>query len=142
MNERCLEVLIVDDDPGDVELMREAVSAWRSKPRLAAFASGEELLRYLEGAGKDDRCRLVLLDLNMPGLGGRETLRRIRRTPSLRPLVVIIVTTSESRDDVRNCYEAGANGYVVKPLDLDQLITAARRIEDFWVDTAALPRIS
>lgn len=134
-----LEVMLVDDDAGDIELMKEAVGAWRSKPEILVARCGEEALTLLEGEPEGGRRRLVLLDLNMPGAGGRETLRRIRANPGLRSTIVVILTTSNAREDVLGCYEDGANAFIVKPLDFSQLVTVARRIEDFWLDTAVLP---
>lgn len=136
---KSCELLLVDDEATDIELMSEALRSWREKPRILTFETGEAVLTYLEGAAPTADCRLVLLDLNMPGIGGRETLRRIKTQPILRRLPVVILTTSSSAADVRQCYEDGANCYIVKPLELSQLFTVAKRLEDFWLETVVLP---
>ena len=134
-----IELLLVDDDLADVELMKEALLACRSRPRVLTFESGEELLAKLAGDGGWAGARLILLDLNMPGIGGRETLRRLKCDPKLRRIPVIVLTSSRAREDVARSYDDGANCYIVKPLELSQLETVAKRLEDFWVETAALP---
>jgi CheY-like chemotaxis protein len=134
-----VEFVLVDDDAGDVELMKEALGALTPKPETTTFASGEEALAYLQSAASDGRRRLVLLDLNMPGIGGRETLNRLKRDHSLRALPIVILTTSSARVDIRQCYEEGANCYIIKPLEFSQLITVAKRLQDFWLGTVALP---
>lgn len=136
---RPCELILVDDDPADVELMSEAIRAWRDKPRILAFESGEAALAFLESGPPPAGCRIVLLDLNMPGIGGRETLARIKSKPGLRRLPVIVLTTSSSAEDIRRSYDDGANCYIIKPLELSQLFTIAKRVEDFWLETAALP---
>lgn len=134
-----LELLLVDDDLADVELMKEALHECRTRPRVSTFESGELLLEHLSRPEGGAASILVLLDLNMPGIGGRETLIRLKANPALRRIPVIVLTSSNSPDDIRRSYEIGANCYIVKPLELSQLVTVARRIEDFWFETAALP---
>lgn len=139
MNEARVRLLLVDDDLADVELMKEALLSWRSRPAVSTFETGEQLLESLAGEGCRSGSCLILLDLNMPGIGGRETLRRLKADPLLRRIPVIVLTSSKSQDDVERCYDLGANSYVIKPLQLSQLETVAKRLEDFWADTAALP---
>lgn len=133
------ELMIVDDDASDVELMSEAVRTWRQKPRIVTFENGEAALAYLESGAPASGCRLILLDLNMPGIGGRETLKRLKSKPAVRAIPVIVLTTSGSPEDIKRSYEDGANCYIIKPLELSQLFTIAKRLEDFWLETVALP---
>lgn len=131
------EVVVIDDDHGDLELVKVAFADAGAPLAVRTFDGGEAALAYLASAPKARR--VVLLDLNMPGLDGRKVLERLRADEALRGLVVIVFTTSDSDNDVAACYAGHANAYVTKPSGLSQYRTVARRIADFWFETARLP---
>ncbi len=137
------EVVVIDDDEADAELLRLAFhESGPAQPKLSVFNTGEAGLAYLEKAA-ERRPRptlIVLLDLNMPGLDGRDVLKRLKASPGLAPFPVVVLTTSDSENDVAACYAAHANAYISKPNDLSQYHTIARRLCDFWFSTCKLPR--
>lgn len=141
--QRPFEVLLVEDNPGDARLTREALREARAAVRLSVVSDGEEALAFLRRQGPHASAPqpdLVLLDLNLPRMTGREVLAAVRADPALRGLPVIVMTTSRAERDVRDCYELGASCYVVKPVDLDEFLRLVRAIEDFWFHVALLPR--
>jgi chemotaxis family two-component system response regulator Rcp1 len=135
------EVVLVDDDEGDRELIRLAFEECTPLPVITPFDNGAEALAYLgQAAQKRPRpCILVLLDLNMPGLDGRDVLRRIKADPSTVTFPVVVLTTSDSERDVVECYASHANAFLTKPNELSQYRTMARRLCDFWFSTVRLP---
>ena len=139
---RPIEVLLVEDDPGDVELTREAMEVAKLAVNLRVVKDGEEAMLYLRKVGSYARAvrpDLVLLDLNMPRKDGREVLRDIREDPELTSLPVIVLTTSDSEEDVLSTYDIGANCYVTKPVGLDQFVKAVQSIGNFWFGLVKLP---
>ena len=138
----AFELLLVEDNPGDVYLTREAFREGRIPLRLNVVSDGEEGMRYLrreapfQNAVRPD---LVLLDLNLPKKDGRELLAELKADPDLRQIPVIILTTSESSQDVRRAYKLHANCYLTKPFEADTFIKKIRSIEDFWLTVARLP---
>jgi two-component system, chemotaxis family, response regulator Rcp1 len=137
---RPLEILLVEDNPGDVRLTREALKDWGHPTRLTVAADGVQALEALrhdpaEGQLPD----MILLDLNLPRLGGREVLHAIKSSSTLRHIPVIILSSSDDGDDVQAAYDLQANCYVVKPVDLDRYLEAICGIEDFWVRLARIP---
>lgn len=140
--ERPIDVLLVDDNPGDVRLTREALRNQESRARLHVAADGEEALAFLhrEGPyGRAPRPNLILLDLNLPKKDGREVLADIKGDPTLKSIPVIVLTTSEADRDIRRAYELHANCYVTKSADLDRFLCVVRLVEDFWMNTVKLP---
>ena len=140
---QLIEVLLVEDDPGDELMTREAFEANRIGNRLHVARDGEEALDFLfrRGAHADaPAVDLVLLDLNLPKYDGREVLQRIRSDPGLTHLPVVILTTSSAGEDVLSSYKLHANAYVTKPVDVNEFIAAVRQIDGFWLSVARLPR--
>ncbi|HUR63050.1 MAG TPA: response regulator [Candidatus Thermoplasmatota archaeon] len=138
-----IEILLVDDNPADIRIMQEALRDARVANRLHAARDGVECMAFLrrEGAFKDaPRPDLILLDLNMPRKGGMEVLAEIKGDPDLRGIPTVILTSSKEEGDVARSYELQANGYVVKPVDLDDFIEVVGGIEEFWVGVVKLPK--
>ena len=137
-----IEILMVEDNPGDVRLAQEALRDGRVHNQLSVVADGVEALAYLrrEGRYRDaTRPDLILLDLNLPRKDGREVLGEIKADADLRRIPVVILTTSADERDVLSAYELHANCYVVKPVDLEQFITIVKSIENFWFEIVKLP---
>jgi len=138
-----VEVLLVEDDPGDVLLTKEAFADNKVKNNLNIVSDGEEATAYLRRQGvyaDAPRPDLILLDLNLPRKDGREVLRDIKADPDLRSIPVIVLTTSEADEDILNSYDLHANAYVTKPVDFDSFIRIVRQIDDFFVTVVKLPR--
>jgi CheY-like chemotaxis protein len=137
-----IEVLLVEDDPGDVVLTKEAFADNKVKNNLHVVSDGEEAIAFLrhEGAFADaPRPDLILLDLNLPRKDGREVLEEIKADDRLRPIPVVVLTTSEAEEDIVRSYDLHANAYVTKPVDFEQFISVVRRIDDFFVTVVKLP---
>ncbi|GAA4631389.1 response regulator [Actinoallomurus vinaceus] len=140
---RPIEVLLVEDDPGDVVLTKEAFADNKVNNTLSIVSDGEEAMRFLRR--EDDyadapRPDLVLLDLNLPRMDGRQVLEAIKADDTLRTIPVVVLTTSEAEEDIVRSYRLHANAYVTKPVDLDQFIRVVRQIDDFFVSVVKLPR--
>ena len=139
---RPIEILLVEDNPGDVRLTREALAEAKVRNNLAVASDGVEALAYLrhepphEGAIRPD---LVLLDLNLPRKDGREVLAEIKADPELRRLPVVVLTTSTAEQDILESYNLYANCYITKPVDLDRFLAIVTSIEDFWLTIVKLP---
>ena len=139
---RPMDILLVEDDPEDVLLVKEALKACRTKHRVSVARDGEEGLAYVRGEGRfagAARPSLILLDLNLPRKDGRELLADLKSDDRLKRIPVIVFTTSDAESDVVQCYDLHANAFVTKPTGLDRLEEILRRIEDFWLDEAKLP---
>jgi CheY-like chemotaxis protein len=137
-----IEVLLVEDDPGDVLLIREAFDFNKVHNNLNVVSDGEQALDYLRGAGDyTDRVRpdLVLLDLNLPRKDGREVLAEVKTDPDLRTIPIVVLTTSEAEEDVLKSYQLHANAYVTKPVDFERFVSIVRQIDDFFVSVVRLP---
>jgi len=137
-----IEILLVEDNAGDVRLTREALKDAKVLNTLHVVRDGEEAMDYLCRKGKyadAPRPDLVLLDLNLPRKDGREVLAEIKADEDLKRIPVVILTTSKSEEDVLKMYNLHANCYVTKPLDLDQFIRVVQAIEDFWFTVVRLP---
>lgn len=136
------ELLLVEDNPADVRLFREALRDLNAEVHLNVIDNGEDAIRFLrrqasfEDAPKPD---LIVLDLNLPRKDGREVLADIKEDPTLRRIPVVILTTSNSESDVRRAYDLHANCYVRKPVDLDAFMHAVRACETFWLNVVRLP---
>ncbi len=136
-------ILIADDDPDDRLMIREAFAERCQDSRLCFAHDGVQLMRILNGeASPDKSCgypALILLDLNMPLKDGREALREIKSSPRLRTIPTIVMTTSGNDDDIRHCYDAGANSYIVKPSSYSGLLDVVSSLTSYWTTTVALP---
>jgi CheY-like chemotaxis protein len=137
-----IEVLLVEDDPGDVLLIREAFDFNKVHNNLNVVSDGEQALDYLRGAGDyagRTRPDLVLLDLNLPRKDGREVLAEVKSDPDLRTIPIVVLTTSEAEEDVLKSYQLHANAYVTKPVDFERFVSIVRQIDDFFVSVVRLP---
>lgn len=137
-----IKILLVEDNPGDIRLTREALKDSKIHNTLEVVEDGKEALDYLRNVGKykdSTRPDLVLLDLDMPNTSGREVLQEVKSDPNLRSIPLVVLTVSKSDQDILNSYDMQANAYVNKPLDLDQFIKVIRTIEDFWFTIVKLP---
>ena len=138
---RVINVLLVEDDPGDVLMTREAFEEYLHN-RLDVVSDGSEALSYLRREGEyadAPRPDLILLDLNLPRRDGREVLAEIKADESLQHIPVIVLTTSRADEDVLRSYQLHANAYVTKPVDFDGFIEAIRQIDHFFVSVVQLP---
>ncbi len=136
-----VEILLVEDNPADVRLIREALKEARIANRLHVTPDGAEALAFLRSEGPYagvPRPGVILLDLNLPGMHGCEVLREIKRDERLRRIPVVILSTSRDDSDVLRSYDLHANCYVAKPVDLDRFIDVIRSIEAFWLGVAEL----
>ncbi len=145
MEERCgvpINILLVEDNPGDVRLTMEALSDAKVKNKLTVATDGVEALNLLFGRtpgtnpGSFD---LIVLDINLPKKNGREVLAELKNDPKLKHIPVVILTTSKAEQDICQTYEQHANCYVTKPLDFEQFIHVVRSIEHFWLSVVTLP---
>ena len=138
-----IEVLLVEDDPGDVLMTREAFEDNKIRNRLHVARDGEEALDFLYRRGAHagaPEVDLILLDLNLPKYDGRQILEKIKSDPELSHVPVVILTTSASEEDILRSYKLHANAYVTKPVDVNQFISAVRQIDDFFLSVVRLPR--
>jgi CheY-like chemotaxis protein len=137
-----IEVLLVEDDPGDILMTKEALEDTVVANRLSVVNDGVQALAYLrrqEPFADAVRPDLVLLDLNLPRRDGREVLKEIKDDEDLRRIPVVVLTTSQAEEDILRSYNLHANAYVTKPVDFDQFISVVRKIDDFFVGVAELP---
>ncbi|MGV9411554.1 response regulator [Nocardia sp. NPDC003693] len=138
-------ILLVEDDPGDELMTREAFEHNKIGNTLMVVRDGEEALDFLyhRGAYADaPRPDLILLDLNLPKYDGRQVLERIKSDPDLAHIPVVVLTTSAAEEDILRSYRLHANAYVTKPVDLDQFISAIKQIDDFFVQVVRLPKLA
>jgi CheY-like chemotaxis protein len=134
-----IEILLVEDNPADVRLTVEVFKQARLGNALHVAPDGETALAMLRDPARR-RPDLILLDLNLPGIDGREVLHEIKTDPVLRSIPVCILTTSSAEQDVVTAYQRHTNCYIVKPVDLNQFITAVQQIQEFWFTIVRLPR--
>lgn len=142
MIRRPIDILVVDDSEDAVVLTREAFEATEALRIAHVAGDGVEALKYLRREAPFERVRrpgLILLDLNMPGLNGIETLRAIKRDPALRHIPVIVLTVSDQPSDIRAAYAEGAAGYVRKPDDFEAFAGVVRELQDYWTLVCRLP---
>lgn len=139
---RQIEILLVEDDPGDVMMTREAFQDHKLRNTLHVVDDGVDAMAFLRREGDfvdKPRPDLVLLDLNLPRMDGREVLQAIKSDPQLSSIPVVVLTTSEAEDDVLRSYSLHANAYVTKPVDFERFIEVVRQIDDFFVTVVRLP---
>lgn len=140
--QKPIDVLLVEDDPGDVLMTREAFEHNKVRNRLSVVADGVSALEFLRKEGEHVDAPtpdLVLLDLNLPRMDGREVLEAMKSDAVLRAIPVVVLTTSEAEEDVVRSYSLHANAYVTKPVDFDRFIDVVRQIDEFFVEVVRLP---
>ncbi len=140
---QAIEILMVEDNPGDVRLTMEILKEAKVKNRINVAENGEKAIQFLTKCGeyKDaPRPDLILLDWNLPIKNGYEVLKEIRKNEALKYIPVVVLTSSESEEDIVKAYDVNANCYITKPVDLDQFIKVIKSIENFWMTIVKLPR--
>lgn len=138
-----VEILLVEDNPGDILLTVEALKEGKVYNNLSVAKDGVEAMAFLYRKGRHadaPRPDLILLDLNLPKKGGREVLAELKQDSNLRRIPVIVLTTSQAEQDILKSYDLHANCYITKPVDLDHFITVVRSIENFWLMSVQLPQ--
>lgn len=138
-----IDVLLVDDDPGDTLMIREAFADNKVRNELACVADGVQAMQYLRREGEyagAPRPDLILLDLNLPRKDGREVLAEIKGDPRLATIPVVVLTTSHAEEDILRSYQLHANAYVTKPVDFERFIEVVRQIDEFFVTVVKLPQ--
>lgn len=139
-----IEILLVEDNEGDIDLTKEALLESKLKNQLEVVRDGEEAIAFLRKQGKYNDATtpdLVLLDLNLPKKDGREVLAEIKADPILRRIPVVVLTTSEAEEDILKVYDNHANCYIKKPVDFNKFVNVVKKIEDFWLSIVKLPRV-
>ncbi len=137
-----IEILLVEDNPGDVRLTKEALIEGKVLNKLHVVEDGVEALAFLNREGRYadvSRPELILLDLNLPKKDGRHVLADIKANGDLRRIPVVVLTTSDSEEDILKSYDLNANCYITKPVDLDQFISVVKSINEFWLSIVKLP---
>jgi CheY-like chemotaxis protein len=143
LNRRTIEILLVEDDEGDVLITREAFDHYQIRNALHVVSDGDKALAFVQRTGEfaqAPRPDLVLLDLNLPGRNGLEVLAELKADPELRVIPVVILTTSHADEDILRSYSLHANAYVSKPVEAASFMSAIRQIDHFFGATAELPR--
>jgi CheY-like chemotaxis protein len=140
-----IEILLVEDNPADADLMRETMEASKLHVRITGVRDGLSALQYLRGEKPHvdaKRPDLILLDLNLPKVNGKQVLSAIKSDADLRGIPVVILTSSSAEQDIAQTYGLGANCYVVKPVDLKAFQSIVRSVEDFWFTVVKLPQVA
>ncbi|GIV30745.1 MAG: response regulator [Saprospiraceae bacterium] len=141
---RPVNILLIEDNPGDVRLAEEAFKECDIKVQLHVVMDGLEAIKFLKKNGSyasSPTPDLILLDLNLPKKDGREVLEEIKGDPELRIIPVVVLTTSNAHQDIMRCYHLHVNSYINKPVDFDRFFEIIRNIEGFWLKTAVLPTL-
>lgn len=136
------EILLVEDNPGDVRLTQECFKESKVSNNLSVVMDGQEAIDFLQQKGKFanvPRPDLILLDLNLPGKDGREVLAEIKAEPDLRKIPVVVLTISKAEQDILETYDLHANCFITKPIDINQFTAIVKSIEDFWLTIVKLP---
>jgi CheY-like chemotaxis protein len=139
---KVIDVLLVEDDPGDVLMTQEAFEHYKIRNKLHVVSDGEQAVQFLRREGEyADAVRpdLILLDLNLPRVDGREVLAQVKGDDQLRSIPVVVLTTSEAEEDILRSYHLHANAYVTKPVDFDRFLDVVRKIDEFFVTVVKLP---
>jgi chemotaxis family two-component system response regulator Rcp1 len=142
LRSKNIDILLVEDNPGDVRLTREALKEGKVLNTLYVAIDGVDALEFLNKQGRYadvPRPDIILLDLNLPRKDGRELLADIKNNPDLRKIPVVILTTSKAEEDILKSYDLHANCYITKPVDLDQFLDVVKSIENFWFSIVKLP---
>lgn len=138
-----IEILLVEDNPGDVRLVQEAMRAAKMRNRMHVVEDGVEAIEFLQRQGRfgdAPRPDLILLDLNLPRKDGREVLAEVKADPNLKRIPVVVLTTSAAEEDVLRAYNLHANCFVTKPVEFDQFMQVVKAIDGFWVSVVTLPK--
>ncbi len=139
---KVIDILLVEDNPGDVRLAKEALKESKVKNKLFVVEDGVEAMAFLRQQGEyagAPRPDLILLDLNLPRKSGREVLAEVKTDESLKRIPVVVLTVSRAEEDILKCYNHHANCYITKPLNFDQFMEVTKSIEDFWLTIVKLP---
>jgi chemotaxis family two-component system response regulator Rcp1 len=142
VQEDAIEVLLVEDNLAEIHLTTEAFAEGSIRPNLKVFRNGVEALEYLRGDSHHAKAslpKLILLDLNLPKINGRELLAELKQDPDLKSIPVLVLSTSAAPQDIQDCYNLHANCYVVKPSNIEDFARTVRSIEEFWLTCAKLP---
>ena len=137
-----IEILLVEDNAGDVRLTQEVLKSSKVRNNLIVASNGQEALNCLRKEGKyanSTRPDVILLDLNLPLMDGREVLEKIKVDPEFKRIPVVILTTSKAEEDILKTYNLHANCYITKPVDLEQFVKVVQTLEDFWLAIVKLP---
>jgi chemotaxis family two-component system response regulator Rcp1 len=137
-----VEILLVEDNPGDIRLIREAFKDSKILNNFIVVTDGEMAMNYLQKKGEFSVVKtpdIIFLDINLPKKNGIEVLSEMKSDPGLKRIPVVVLTTSEAEQDILTTYELHANWYIIKPIGLDQFITVVKSILDFWLTVVALP---
>jgi chemotaxis family two-component system response regulator Rcp1 len=141
-SQELIEILLVEDNPGDALLTREAFDEARVRNNLHHVTDGVRAMEFLRREGEYERSPrpdIILLDLNMPRKGGLEVLEEVKNDPRLKDIPVVVLTTSAAEEDVVRSYQAHANAYITKPVDLAKFLSVVRTLEEFWLAVVRLP---
>jgi len=142
---RNIEILLIEDNPGDVRLIREAFKDSKVVGNFQVTGDGESAIEYLSKVGENglnSRPDIIFLDLNLPKKNGLEVLEEVKSNPLLRSIPIVVLTTSNSEEHIYRSYRLNANCYIIKPVDFDQFINVAKVIESFWFNIARLPSVN
>ncbi len=142
-NGSLVEILLVEDNPGDVRLTKEAMKEGKMRNNLSVVNDGVEAMAFLRREGQyvdAPRPDVILLDLNLPRKDGREVLAEIKADPDLRRIPVVVLTSSKAEEDILHSYDSHANCYITKPGDLEQFMEVVKSVEGFWVQIVKLPQ--
>ena len=137
-----IQILLVEDNEGDIILTQEALTDAKIKNKVSVVRDGEEAINFLNTAvsnGGVDLPQLILLDINLPKIDGKEVLQYIKTTPELKKIPVVMLTTSSSELDIVDSYNHHANCFITKPVDLNKFFEVVKMIEDFWITIVKLP---
>ena len=141
-NQKGVDILLIEDNPGDVRLTKEALKESKILNRLHVVYDGEEAIAYLNKEGKykeSIRPDLIILDLNLPKMNGREVLAKIKENTDLKRIPVVILTISEAEEDILKTYDLYANCYITKPIDIIQFTKVVKSVSHFWLSIVKLP---
>jgi chemotaxis family two-component system response regulator Rcp1 len=139
----AVEILLVEDNPGDVELTREALDVAKVANRLHVVDDGSDAVDFLFRRGRfadAPQPDIILLDLNLPNKDGREVLSEIKADANLAQIPIVVLTTSQADEDIMHAYQLHANCYITKPIDFNQFLRIVSAIEEFWLNVVKLPR--
>ena len=144
LNGRPVEILLVEDNEGDIGLVEEVFQEGRINYNLSVAEDGEEAMMFLRNEGQfanATRPDLILLDLNLPGKDGREVLKEVKEDDDLKKIPVVVLTTSKAEEDILKSYDLHANSYITKPVDFNQFMNVIKSIESFWLEVVKLPSV-